>query len=462
MSVVNRPGPGHPFAVPGLPHQRILSGLPAVPVTAVLALAAAVAVSATRWPLLVIPGAVGVAMIVGALVRLDFALLFFAAAVPLEYSVALGGNPQLTLVKLAGALCFASFAIQLATRRKRLRLDVTHAMLLGILGLILIAAVAAHALDTAALATVRYASYVGLYFVLTSFAGDHRTLERFVWVLSVASAIAGALAVRNLLIGLDTRATPTYGDANDLAYILSTTVPLTLWLLHRRGVHRLAVLALVAVIGIADVLTLSRGAAVGLGCALVWALLSHRHQFRAVVAPLMIVAAAIGAVALTQPAQISVALRDKGIVAQSNVDHRFDAWRSALLLIEAHPLVGVGPGNFQLYTAAVDNRPPAPDDPTVVHNAYLEVAAEIGLPALALLVAYVLTSLSRLRRAVRQHVGPPSFAVAATASMIVAVTAALTLSEQYYAPLWVIGAIATCLWQEAKARPMAAPAGAAP
>ncbi|TMF14480.1 MAG: O-antigen ligase family protein [Chloroflexi bacterium] len=154
--------------------------------------------------------------------------------------------------------------------------------------------------------------------------------------------------------------------------------------------------------------------------------------------------------------------RLEGIVAVSNVDHRFDAWRSALLLIESHPLIGVGPGNFQLYTAIVDNRPPTPDDPTVVHNAYLEVGAEIGLPAFALLVAYVVTSWKRLRSVMQQRVGPPSFAIAVTASMIVAVMAALTLSEQYSAPLWVMGAIATCLWQEAKTRLGGAPVDAAP
>ena len=442
------------------PPRRI--GLWTALAATVVAVSAAVAVSATWWPLLVFPGAVALAVVVGALVRLDFALLLVAAAIPLEYSVALGGNPQLTVVKLAGALCFASFGVQLALRRKRLRLDVTHAMLLGILSLILIATVAANAVDSAALVTVRYASYVGLYFVLTAFAGDHRTFERFVWVLSVASAIAGALAIRNLLIGFDTRATPSYGDANDLAYILSTTLPLTLWLLRRRGLQRLAVLALVAVIGVADALTLSRGAAVGLGCALVWAVVTHRSQLRALIAPLMIVAASIGVVALTQQARITIALRDKGIVAVSNVDHRFDAWRSALLLIESHPLIGVGPGNFQLYTAIVDNRPPTPDDPTVVHNAYLEVGAEIGLPAFALLVAYVVTSWKRLRSVMQQRVGPPSFAIAVTASIIVAVMAALTLSEQYSAPLWVMGALATCLWQEAKTRLGGAPVDAAP
>jgi putative inorganic carbon (hco3(-)) transporter len=409
-----------------------------------------VATSAAWLPALTLPLVAVGAVIVVALFRLDLALLLFAAAVPLEYSVTLSGNPQLTVVKLAGGLCFASFAVQLAARRIRLRLDSTHLMLLGILSLLLVATVAAQRLDSAPQVAVRYLSYIALYFVLTSFAGDHRTLERFVWVLSLASAAAGALAIRNLLIGFDTRATPTYGDANDLAYMLSTTLPLTLWLLGRRGPRRFAVILLVALISVADALTLSRGAAVGLGCALAWVVIANRGGLRAFVVPALMVAACAILVVWTQQARLTTALTDKGAVAGANVSHRLDAWRSALELIEANPLAGVGPGNFQFLTAAVDNRPPTRGDATVVHNTYLEVAAEVGLPALALLLAFLVTSFMRLRTVRRRHPGPPSFGVAATAGLIVSVTAALTLSEQYFAPLWMMGAFATCLWQESR------------
>ena len=406
-----------------------------------------VAVAATSWPLLLPLGILIAAVMVVSVLRLDLAVLLLAAAIPLEYSVSLAGVPQLTVVKLAGGLCFAAFIVQVASRRIRFRLDVTHVMLLAILGCILVAAVAAQSLDSALLVTVRYVSYVGIYFVVTAFAGDNRTLERLVWVLSIACAVAGVLAIHNLLTGFATRATPTYGDANDLAYILSTTLPLTLWLLRRPGPRRLAVLGLIAVIGLADALTFSRGAAVGLGCALAWVLVTHRHQLRAALVPLTIVAVAVGVVGLTQQARLSTAFTVKSAAAASNVTHRFDAWRSAVEIIVAHPLIGVGPGNFQYFTAVVDDRPPTSADPTVVHNTYLDVGAEIGLPALALLLAYVVTTFKRLRLAIRRRLGPPSLAIAVTAAMIVAVAAAFTLSEQYYAPLWMMGALATCLWQ---------------
>ncbi|MBJ7595201.1 MAG: O-antigen ligase family protein [Candidatus Dormibacteraeota bacterium] len=421
---------------------------------AAVAVAVVVAITATAWPILVLP-AVGVLLVVVvAVMRLDLALMLLAAAVPLEYSVSFGGGAgsSITLVKLTGGLCFLSFIIQLATRRRHLRIDATHVMLLGILACLLVSTVAAQHLDSALPVTLRYVSYVGLYMVLSSFVGDYRTLERVVWMLSIASAVAGVLAIRNLLIGIDTRATPTYGDPNDLAYILSSVLPLTLWLLRYRGWARVFVLVLIAIISLADALTFSRGAALGLGVAFVWVLFYQRHLIRTALVPILLVLSLVAVVAVAQPQRLSKALLYKSNVASANVGHRFDSWRSALELIATHPFAGVGPGNFQYYNAQVDGRPPTSQDPTVVHNTYLDVGVEVGLPALALLLAYLATNLRRIRVAIRERIGPPSFAIAVAGAMIVAIVSALTLSEQYYAPLWLVGAMVTCIWQDMRMR----------
>src|SRR6202035_3088064 len=110
----------------------------------------------------------------------------------------------------------------------------------------------------------------------------------------------------------------------------------------------------------------------GLGCAVLWVLFTQRRQVRAALGPLAIVAVAVGVVGLTQQARLSTAFTVKSAAAASNVTHRFDAWRSAVELIVAHPLVGVGPGNFQYFTAAVDNRPPTNADPTVGQHTDLD------------------------------------------------------------------------------------------
>jgi O-antigen ligase len=54
---------------------------------------------------------------------------------------------------------------------------------------------------------------------------------------------------------------------------------------------------------------------------------------------------------------------------------RLGLWDIALRLIPEHPILGVGPDNFVLY---------APNTP---HNAYLQIASELGLPALLVYIS---------------------------------------------------------------------------
>ena len=56
------------------------------------------------------------------------------------------------------------------------------------------------------------------------------------------------------------------------------------------------------------------------------------------------------------------------------LSYRITRARAAIALINAHPLVGVGPGNFNDQSGVADN----------AHNNYLQIAAELGLPALVL------------------------------------------------------------------------------
>jgi hypothetical protein len=64
---------------------------------------------------------------------------------------------------------------------------------------------------------------------------------------------------------------------------------------------------------------------------------------------------------------------------------RVDLWGDALHLIRQAPLLGVGPGRFEEGLAEVLGRA----DPRPAHNDYLQVAAEAGLPAGALLLGLV-------------------------------------------------------------------------
>lgn len=66
--------------------------------------------------------------------------------------------------------------------------------------------------------------------------------------------------------------------------------------------------------------------------------------------------------------------------------HRLVIWRGAARMIAAQPLQGVGLGRFQRVIGSYTEVPLRKDDPHDAHNAYILVAAETGLPSLALLL----------------------------------------------------------------------------
>jgi hypothetical protein len=63
-----------------------------------------------------------------------------------------------------------------------------------------------------------------------------------------------------------------------------------------------------------------------------------------------------------------------------------------------------------------------------------------------LFVTYVVTQLARARHIRRQGRRREGLAEGLQGGLIVAVVGALTLSQQYFAPLWLLGAMITCLW----------------
>ncbi|MBW3670647.1 MAG: O-antigen ligase family protein [Acidobacteria bacterium] len=77
----------------------------------------------------------------------------------------------------------------------------------------------------------------------------------------------------------------------------------------------------------------------------------------------------------------------------------------AAVMVKENPLLGVGPGRFpsEFTTVALAARVEVPDlvaDPTyfdMVHNDYLEIAAEAGVPALLAAMALVVSYLRRMR-----------------------------------------------------------------
>jgi O-antigen ligase len=414
------------------------------------AVAVALPVLAALQPVEALVGLAAFAVVLVCALRADLALLLLVAAGPLEAAFQLHSHPQLTLTKVAGALSFGSFALYAIATRRKLMLDRTHVVVLLLFAVAALSTLQAENVSAAVSTTVRYASFAALYLVATQFVGSHSFLRRMAWVLSLASATAAVLAIENFLWGGSYLATLRHGDPNDLGFILATSLPLTFWLLRASPARRPIVLALIGLIAAGLALSFSRGALVGLAAGFVWEVLTERRHVPILLAGGLVAVAATILFVQTNPSRVQSGLTFKKHEAQYNVTTRLDAWNAAANLAAAHPLLGVGPGNFRFHYYDATGHPPGSEQLLVVHNAYLDVAAELGFTGLVLLLLYVGFILARATNAVRRQLGPPGFAAAVRTAFVIAIVGSLTLSEQYYAPLWLLGALITAVWSEGR------------
>jgi putative inorganic carbon (HCO3(-)) transporter len=419
--------------------------------TAALILLSIPVALAAAWRPIDLLAAIGALVLVAVTVlRVDIVLLILLALAPLEGALAASEN-TLSPTKIIGLLCIASFVLNAFLTRRRLIFDASQALVLGLLAIVVLSAAQARDTSAATSVTLRYASFIFVFLVVTQLAvNDHRFQRRIAWTLTAASAVAGLLAIRNFIGGEEYLASLPYGNANETAFFLATTMPLSFWLLSDRAVLRPVVLVLIGMIGAAVLLSFSRGALLGLAVGAVWHALTHRRHI-----PILLVGALVGVLvagsfARSNPEQVETGFELKSKAASENVESRLETWSAAARLATSHP-VGIGPGNFESFYYEAIGRPPSTETALVVHNTYLDIAAELGVVAVTLFLAYLGLTFRRLIDAHRQHRGPPGFASALTTSLVIALTGGIFISAQYSAPFWVIGALATAMWAERRA-----------
>jgi hypothetical protein len=81
---------------------------------------------------------------------------------------------------------------------------------------------------------------------------------------------------------------------------------------------------------------------------------------------------------------------------QNSVGARFVYWRAALLVTERHPLLGTGPGTFQVPFGKMKR--PDEEMARLCHNDYLEQGTDAGFPGLIIYTGMIMTFLMVLYR----------------------------------------------------------------
>jgi O-antigen ligase len=296
-----------------------------------------------------------------------------------------------------------------------------------------------------------------------------RKREHAVWMTAAFVSGATVAAVFAIIYHPDpgeydvARASGTVGDPNELAAVLVAGVILAgvlVALLKRSPLLRLMAAGAAMLCALGLFVTFSRGGLVALGCAMV-ASLFVAGRWRPMIVTTMVSVAVLGvayfALFAPQDARDRVTKVDGGT-------GRTDIWRIGGRMVSAHPVRGVGSGNFQLTSGHYLLKKPGAvrydyfiDKPKVAHNMYLHVLAELGVVGLGLFLAMLAFALSCAFRAARQftEAGDRDMELL-TRGLILAMIGLLSadffLSGQFSKQLWLLLGLGPALLAISKTR----------
>ncbi len=384
----------------------------------------------------------------------------FAALMLLAYLEVLTEGAGLSLSKVAGILIVVAWIATASTRSRRVRnFFVEHAgytyLLLAFLGWSAISTAWSPSPGTALQSVFRYALDAFLIPIAYTAVRDRRDLVHVLAAIVGGASIAAASAIISPPPPqIAERATGTVGDPNELAAALIIGLGLaTAFAANRHvnpGLRALAgVAALLSLVGI--LVSLSRGGLIGLGVALLFATVAGgRWRRRALGLCVVLAFAAVAYFAFFASLPAKERVLD---VSGEGGSGRLSLWTVGLRMIEAHPLNGVGTGQFPLASVHYLLRPGLIESgklilttPKVAHNTYLNIVAEMGIVGGVLFISILLFSVGCALLAVKRvrEAGDEKtemllrgFVVGLAGYMVTL----LFLSEMYSKLLWIVIAL---------------------
>lgn len=243
---------------------------------------------------------------------------------------------------------------------------------------------------------IEFFKVVAMFIVMANVLRTEKRLKALMLLVLFASCVLSLAALNDYLQGnlaLQGRRIAgliggLFSNPNDLALHLVTMIPISLSLgLGSRGVFSKILYLICALLLMAGmVATFSRGGFLGLICVigfLVWKLARRNRVVFGAIA-LVVILAAIALAPGAYRSRIATTSDDSAVA-------RTDDLKRSILVAARHPLFGVGMDNYILYSNV--NK--------ATHNAYTQVASEMGLAALLIYLGFLITPFNRLRSIVQ-------------------------------------------------------------
>jgi O-antigen ligase len=249
-----------------------------------------------------------------------------------------------------------------------------------------------------------------------------------------------------------------FSNPNDLAIVIGVITGFAIvFALLTQGKRRLFFAASVFVMTIAILFTFSRGGFLGLialGFVMLWKL-GRGKRLKTIFGAALIAGLLLVVLPGGYAKRISTIFNPEQDETNSAQERKEQMINAANLAIR-RPLVGVGPGNFHFYSIGEME----------AHNAYLEIAVELGWGGLIcylLLIIAPMASLRRVERESRKDGPRPDWeihviSVGLQASFVLYIVCTFFASIQYWYYLYYLGAFAVALRRIWDAEPVASPA----
>jgi O-antigen ligase len=302
-----------------------------------------------------------------------------------------------------------------------------------------------------------YISFL-LLFLITVTVVD--SLSRLRWVILVAIgsvAFASLYMVRewqnNHNLYADFRPGWVVGDPNYFTISAVLTLPLAFHLMlgSRRPWERVFCAGCFLVTVLAVTLGASRGGFLGLVVAFLFVVWHSRARRR----NLVVAGGLVLPLCLLLPVSPLGRLLHPSGSDKGAEDARTVVWQAGLRMMEAHPIIGIGLGNFKPLVRGYEQGNATVE--SIGHNVYVEIGAEMGLPALFVFLGilfFTYRTLGRVR--VRAFRAKQAFvwqaALGLQAGLLGSAVAIFFVSGQYQKLLWLAIFLSMCMPEVVRSR----------
>jgi O-antigen ligase len=389
----------------------------------------------SRWDLLLACVAVYVAAAVGRIHEV------FTFLMPLK------------LALVATVLALGLYLLQQSSVRRMVRLrSATTTCLLGLALWGLLSIPGALAQGMAFRAWTDLARSIGMCLVVAASVRNARDVERLMFVYFGVTAVYTGVVLSRFQLGAESWRLGRlyYYDANDLATLIATAMPLGLYFLLGRGravVRAFAGVGL-AVLAVGLIRSGSRGGFLAFLAVAAFVLLRVTTiPARSRLAGLVVILAVLAATASDQYwAQMQTIVHPKEDYNTTSEEGRLKVWARGLDYMAGSPVFGVGVKNFPVAEGTISPLARLAERGIGVrwgaaHNSYVQVGAELGIPGLLLFIGLIWSAFKALGRATRPGGEAARLAQSLMAALVGFMVGAFFLSLAYTDMLYTLMAL---------------------